>query len=57
MEVDLYGDPAPHVYRERYAHGGMSGGMVHLDTWRQRLLPLLVERAGRPRDPRTLPAR
>ncbi|MFJ9825237.1 hypothetical protein ACIRSU_12810 [Streptomyces sp. NPDC101160] len=38
-------------------HGGMSGGMVHLDTWRHRLLPLLVERAGRPRDPRTLLAR
>ncbi|MFF2197690.1 hypothetical protein [Streptomyces sp. NPDC058157] len=57
VEVDLHGEPAPHVYRERYAHGGMSGGMVHLDTWRQRLLPLLVERAGRPRDPRTLLAR
>ncbi|WP_185094960.1 transposase [Streptomyces sp. PanSC19] len=57
VEVDLHGEPAPHVYRERYAHGGTSGGMVHLDTWRQTLLPLLVERAGRPRDPRTLPAR
>ncbi|MFI1654899.1 hypothetical protein ACH4ZU_08225 [Streptomyces sp. NPDC020472] len=53
MEVDLLGEPAPHVYRERYAHGGVSGGMVHLDTWRQRLLPLPAERAGRPRDPRT----
>ncbi|MEU9720604.1 hypothetical protein [Streptomyces sp. NPDC047976] len=57
VEVDLLGEPAPHVYRERYAHGGMSGGMVHLDTWRYRLLPLLVERSGRPRDPRTLLAR
>ncbi|MFF0561971.1 hypothetical protein [Streptomyces sp. NPDC004266] len=52
MEVDLLGEPAPHVYRERYAHGGVSGGMVHPDTWRQRLLPLPAERAGRPRDPR-----
>ncbi|MFF8601471.1 hypothetical protein ACF065_22390 [Streptomyces sp. NPDC015232] len=57
VEVDLRGDPAPHVYREQYAHGGMSSGMVHLDTWRQTLLPLLVERAGKPRDPRTLLAR
>lgn len=33
------------VYRGEYAHGGMSSGMVHLDTWRERLMPLLVERA------------
>ncbi|MGW4161376.1 hypothetical protein [Streptomyces sp. NPDC004788] len=57
VEVDLLGEPAPHVYRQRYAHGGMSSGMVHLDMWRHTLLPLLVERAGRPRDPRTLLAR
>jgi hypothetical protein len=25
--------------------GGMSSGMIHLGTWRQRLLPLLTERA------------
>lgn len=33
------------VYREQYAHGGMSSGMIHLDTWRTTLLPLLAERA------------
>jgi hypothetical protein len=43
-DVDL-DDPAPSVYRERYAHGGMSSGYICLDTWRQRLMPLLVERA------------
>ncbi|WP_199837526.1 hypothetical protein [Streptomyces caniscabiei] len=35
----------PAVYREQYAHGGMSSGMIHLDTWRTSLLPLLAERA------------
>jgi hypothetical protein len=43
--VDLAGDPAPSVYRERFAHGGMSSGMICLDTWRQRLIPMLAERA------------
>ncbi|MFF9780191.1 hypothetical protein ACF1HJ_41965 [Streptomyces sp. NPDC013978] len=36
---------ASSVYREQYAHGGMSSGMIDLDTWRTRLLPLLTERA------------
>lgn len=43
-QVDL-DDPAPSVYREQYAHGGMSSGYICLDTWRRRLMPLLVERA------------
>lgn len=42
---DLRSDPAPSVYLERFAHGGMSSGMVSLDTWRQQLMPLLAERA------------
>ena len=51
--TDLTSDPASSVYRE-YAHGGMSSGMISLDTWRQRLMPMLLERArarlsGRPR--------
>jgi hypothetical protein len=29
----------------RLAHGGMSSGMISLDTWRQQLMPILVERA------------
>ncbi|MEU9940121.1 hypothetical protein [Streptomyces lavendulae] len=57
VEVDLSAEPAPHVYRERYAHGGMSGGMVHLDTWRRTLLPLLVERAERLPETRPGPGR
>jgi hypothetical protein len=33
------------VYLEQYAHGGMSSGMISLEAWRQRLMPMLVERA------------
>ena len=43
--TDLASDPATSVYREQYAHGGMSSGMISLDTWRQRLMPMLAERA------------
>jgi hypothetical protein len=42
--VDLASDRMPSVYREQYAHGGMSSGMISLDTWRQKLIPMLVER-------------
>lgn len=45
-EVDLVADPAQWVYLDRYAHGGMSSGMICLDTWRQELMPMLIERAG-----------
>jgi hypothetical protein len=47
--TDLLGNPASSVYRERYAHGGMSSGMISLDTWRDKLIPMLAERS------RTLP--
>jgi len=43
--VDLASDPAASVYLEQYAHGGTSSGMISLDAWRQRLMPVLVERA------------
>jgi len=43
--LDLASDPASSVHREQFAHGGMSSGMVSLDAWRQRLIPMLVERA------------
>ncbi|WP_369148279.1 hypothetical protein [Streptomyces sp. R44] len=43
--VDLASAESSVVHRKRFAHGGMSSGMVHLDTWRERLLPLLVQRA------------
>ena len=44
--VDLASDRAASVYREQFAHGGMSSGMISLVTWRQRLMPMLAERAG-----------
>ncbi|WP_215453261.1 hypothetical protein [Streptomyces sp. ATCC 21386] len=43
--LDLGRDVQSSVYREAYAHGGMSSGMICLDTWRERLMPLLAERA------------
>ena len=43
--LDLVSGTAPAVYRAQYAHGGMSSGMISLDTWRQRLMPTLTERA------------
>jgi len=43
--LDLVSDTASSVYRAQYARGGMSSGMISLDTWRQQLMPVLVERA------------
>jgi hypothetical protein len=43
--TDLASDPATSVHRDQYAHGGMSSGMICLDAWRQRLMPMLAERA------------
>jgi hypothetical protein len=43
--IDIASDPAPMAYHEEYAHGGMSSGMISLDTWRKGLFPLLAERA------------
>ncbi|MBO2460612.1 hypothetical protein [Actinomadura violacea] len=43
--VDLRTAQEESVYREEFAHGGMSSGSVHLPTWRERLVPLLVQRA------------
>ncbi|KRC62462.1 hypothetical protein ASE14_01080 [Agromyces sp. Root81] len=40
---DQHGDTS--VYREEFAHGGMSSGQVHVEGWRERLIPLLVSRA------------
>jgi len=38
--TDLASDPATSVHREPFAHGGMSSGMISLDTWRQPLMAL-----------------
>ena len=43
--VHLATDTDPWVIREQFAHGGLSSGAIHLDTWRTALLPLLVDRA------------
>jgi len=43
--LDLVSGTVSSVYRAQYAHGGMSSGMISLDTWRQQLMPILVERA------------
>ena len=43
--IDLETESAPWVYREEFAHGGLSSGSVHLETWRSELLPLLIDRA------------
>src|SRR5262245_32558252 len=43
--VDLRTEAEDYVYRKEFAHGGMSSGTVHLPTWRDRLIPLLVGRA------------
>ena len=40
---DLVSNTTSSVYQAQYAHGGMSNGMISLDTWRQRLMPLLAE--------------
>ncbi|MEU2557617.1 hypothetical protein ABZ589_39325 [Streptomyces sp. NPDC013313] len=45
--VNLVTRQEPHVYRKQYAHGGMSSGFVALGVWRDRLMPMLVERARR----------
>ena len=45
VAVDLATETNPAIYREQFAHGGMSSGQVHLDTWRAVLLPLLLDRA------------
>jgi hypothetical protein len=33
------------MYREQFAHGGMSGGLISIETWRDQLIPLLTDRA------------
>jgi hypothetical protein len=44
--VDLQdADLPPHVFRQELDHGGMSGGHVSIEAWRERLMPLLEQRA------------
>lgn len=44
-DVDPDGDVQGAVRREEFAHGGMSSGMVDVEWWRVKGLPLLVSRA------------
>lgn len=43
--VDLRNFTDDSVYREEFDRGGMSGGGVDLPTWRDRLIPILVDRS------------
>lgn len=45
MDVDIRLERQEAVYREEFAHGGMSSGQIHIPTWRDRLVPLLIARA------------
>jgi len=45
VAVDLATETEPSVFREEFAHGGMSSGGIHLETWRVELIPLLIDRA------------
>jgi hypothetical protein len=43
--VDIRRELQEALYREEFAHGGMSSGQIHVPTWRGRLVPLLIARA------------
>jgi hypothetical protein len=43
--LDLASETASSAYLAQYAHGGMSSGTISLDAWRQRLIPMLADRA------------
>jgi hypothetical protein len=46
--VDVGDSSAPEtILLEEFAHGGMSSGQVHVPTWRDQLLPLLLENGAR----------
>ncbi|MCK0093100.1 hypothetical protein MWU77_20185 [Rhodococcus sp. F64268] len=47
VSVDLRTESVDQVYREEFAHGGMSSGHVCLPVWRDDLIPLLVSRGRR----------
>ena len=48
--IKTFGDLTGHrlddedFYMKRFAHGGMSSGMISTEFWRKRGIPLLVER-------------
>src|ERR1700745_1417161 len=40
--ADLAGDDEDRVYREQYAHGGMSSGWIDLCTWGARVFRIMA---------------
>lgn len=44
-DVDIDHETEQKVHRPHLDHGGMSGGWVHVEWWRNRGVPLLVDRA------------
>lgn len=44
-DVDIDHTHEQQVFRQHLNHGGMSGGGVHVEWWRTRGIPLLVDRA------------
>lgn len=45
--ADLDTETETYLHREEFNHGGMSGGMVYLEWWRTKGVPLLVDQACR----------
>lgn len=43
--IDIDADSREPVYREEFAHGGMSSGMLDIGWWHDKGVPLLTERA------------
>lgn len=43
LGVDI-NSPDDRQWLDRYPNDGMSAGYVHLDTWREKNIPLLIER-------------
>ena len=43
--IDIRQERQEALYREDFAHGGMSSGQIHVPTWRDRLVPFLIARA------------
>jgi hypothetical protein len=43
--ADLRADESELVYRDEFDHGGMSGGVISLEWWRRKAIPLMTLRA------------
>lgn len=43
LGVDMASDETQ-IWIDRYPNDGMSAGYIHLDTWRNKIIPELIER-------------